>query len=55
MDSDYNPHNDQQALSRVHRIGQKNRVLIYRFVCKDSVEEKILEQAKHKMMLDTAV
>jgi hypothetical protein len=24
-------------------------------LCKDSVEERILEQAKHKMMLDTAV
>ena len=55
MDSDFNPHNDQQALSRVHRIGQKNNVLVYRFVCKDSVEERILEQAKQKMMLDTAV
>ena len=55
MDSDFNPHCDQQALSRAHRIGQKNNVLVYRFVCKDSVEERILEQAKKKMMLDTAV
>ena len=30
-------------------------MLVYRFVCKDSVEERILEQAKKKMMLDTAV
>lgn len=55
FDSDFNPHNDQQALSRAHRIGQKNNVIVYRFVCKDSVEEKIMEQAKRKMMLDTAV
>ena len=55
MDSDFNPHCDQQALSRAHRIGQKNNVIVYRFVCKDSVEERILEQAKRKMMLDTAV
>lgn len=55
MDSDFNPHNDQQALARVHRIGQTKNVLVYRFVCKDSVEERILEQAKRKMMLDTAV
>ena len=30
-------------------------MLVYRFVVKDSVEERILEQAKKKMMLDTAV
>lgn len=30
-------------------------MIVYRFVCKDSVEERILEQAKKKMMLDTAV
>jgi hypothetical protein len=28
---------------------------VYRFVVKDSVEEKIIEIAKRKMMLDTAV
>ena len=28
---------------------------MYRFVVKDSVEEKIIEIAKRKMMLDTAV
>ena len=27
-DSDWNPHNDIQALSRAHRIGQKNKVSI---------------------------
>lgn len=28
---------------------------MYRLVCKDSVEERIMEQAKKKMMLDSAV
>ena len=55
MDSDFNPHNDQQAPARAHRIGQLKNVLVYRFVIRDSVEEKILEIAKRKMMLDTAV
>ena len=33
-DSDWNPHNDIQAFSRAHRIGQTNKVMIYRFVTK---------------------
>ena len=43
LDSDWNPHNDLQALSRAHRIGQKRNVLVYRFLAKNSVEERILE------------
>jgi chromodomain-helicase-DNA-binding protein 4 len=50
-DSDWNPHNDIQALSRAHRIGQKNKVMIYRFVTKNTVEEKVTQVAKKKMML----
>jgi SNF2 family DNA or RNA helicase len=40
-----------QAFSRAHRIGQANRVLIYRFVTRASVEERITQVAKKKMML----
>ncbi|CAG2163515.1 unnamed protein product, partial [Oppiella nova] len=50
-DSDWNPHNDIQALSRAHRIGQANKVMIYRFVTRGSVEERITHVAKKKMML----
>jgi len=50
-DSDWNPHNDIQAFSRAHRIGQANRVMIYRFVTRNSVEERITQVAKRKMML----
>lgn len=50
-DSDWNPHNDIQAFSRAHRIGQANKVMIYRFVTRASVEERVTQVAKKKMML----
>uniref|UniRef100_A0A183E895 DNA helicase n=1 Tax=Gongylonema pulchrum TaxID=637853 RepID=A0A183E895_9BILA len=56
-DSDWNPHNDIQAIlfpfafSRAHRIGQQRKVLIYRFVTRNSVEERITSVAKKKMLL----
>lgn len=50
-DSDWNPHNDIQAFSRAHRLGQKSKVMIYRFVTRNSVEERVTQVAKRKMML----
>jgi SWI/SNF-related matrix-associated actin-dependent regulator of chromatin subfamily A member 5 len=41
-DSDWNPQVDQQAMARVHRIGQKKKVHIYRLITGDSVEERII-------------
>ncbi|CAI9760022.1 unnamed protein product [Fraxinus pennsylvanica] len=51
-DSDYNPHADIQAMNRAHRIGQSNRLLVYRFFVRASVEERILQLTKKKLMLD---
>merc|ERR1712012_163456 len=50
-DSDWNPHNDIQAFSRAHRIGQQNKVMFYRFVTRNTVEERVTQVAKKKMML----
>ncbi|KAH1214266.1 E3 ubiquitin-protein ligase SHPRH [Glycine max] len=36
-----NPAAEALAISRVHRIGQKNKTLIHRFIVKDTVEESI--------------
>uniref|UniRef100_A0A0N5APN4 Chromodomain-helicase-DNA-binding protein 1 n=1 Tax=Syphacia muris TaxID=451379 RepID=A0A0N5APN4_9BILA len=55
FDSDWNPQNDLQAMSRAHRIGQKKQVNIYRLVTKGSVEEEIVERAKRKLVLDHLV
>ncbi|KAA0197435.1 Chromodomain-helicase-DNA-binding protein 1 [Fasciolopsis buskii] len=52
FDSDWNPQNDLQAQARAHRIGQTKQVSVYRLVTRDSVEEKIIESATRKMVLD---
>jgi len=53
FDSDWNPHNDIQAMSRAHRIGQKRQVVVYRLFCRGSVEERMLQLARKKMALDS--
>ncbi|CAI4225227.1 unnamed protein product [Auanema sp. JU1783] len=55
FDSDWNPQNDLQAMSRAHRIGQTRQVNIYRLVTRASVEEEIVERAKRKLVLDHLV
>ncbi|GMT28082.1 hypothetical protein PFISCL1PPCAC_19379 [Pristionchus fissidentatus] len=55
FDSDWNPQNDLQAMSRAHRIGQTKTVNIYRLVTRGSVEEEIVERAKRKLVLDHLV
>ncbi|VEL19499.1 unnamed protein product [Protopolystoma xenopodis] len=54
-DSDWNPHHDVQALSRAHRIGQSKPVVIYRFVTRHSLEERILKVARRKLALTRLV
>ncbi|KAF7882755.1 uncharacterized protein EAF02_006118 [Botrytis sinoallii] len=55
MDPDFNPHQDIQALSRAHRIGQKKKVLVFQLVTKDSAEEQIVQVCRKKMALDQAL
>ncbi len=41
IDPWWNPAVEEQAIARAHRMGQKNSVMAYRFISKDTVEEKI--------------
>jgi DNA excision repair protein ERCC-6 len=41
LDPDWNPANDNQAVDRVCRIGQKRDVIVYRLVTIGGIEEKI--------------
>lgn len=54
-DSDWNPQMDLQAIDRAHRIGQVNPVNVYRLICEDTVEEKIIERQRVKLSWDNLV
>jgi SNF2 family DNA or RNA helicase len=51
MDPWWNPAAENQATDRTHRIGQDKTVFVYRFVIKDSLEEKILKLQESKKLL----
>jgi len=42
---------ENQAIDRVHRIGQKNTVFSYKLITKDTIEEKILKLQQNKQDL----
>ncbi|MCY7350606.1 MAG: DEAD/DEAH box helicase [Cytophagaceae bacterium] len=48
VDPWWNPAVERQAIDRTHRIGQTRKVFAYRMICKDSVEEKILQLQERK-------
>ena len=54
-DSDWNPHQDLQAMDRCHRIGQTKPVHVYRLATAHSVENLLLKRASGKMKLDRVV
>ncbi|XP_027356637.1 CHD3-type chromatin-remodeling factor PICKLE isoform X2 [Abrus precatorius] len=54
-DSDWNPHADLQAMARAHRLGQTNKVLIYRLITRGTIEERMMQMTKKKMVLEHLV
>lgn len=54
-DSDWNPQVDLQAMDRAHRIGQKKPVLVFRLICENTMEEKMIEKQTLKLKLDTLI
>jgi len=54
-DSDWNPQMDLQAMDRAHRLGQTRPVNVYRFIVKDSIEERVTMRAEAKLRLDQMV
>jgi SNF2 family DNA or RNA helicase len=51
LDPWWNPAVEAQAVDRAHRIGQTKKVFTYKFITRNTVEEKILQLQKHKLRL----
>ncbi|KAI2839630.1 hypothetical protein CBS11350_7461 [Aspergillus niger] len=54
MEPSWNPYIEEQAIGRVHRIGQKKQVRVYRLLAADTIEIRILElqEKKRKLIRD---
>jgi len=55
LDPWWNPAVENQAIDRCHRIGQHQPVTIYRFITRDSIEEKVDELKTIKKQIESAV
>ena len=55
LDPWWNPAVEAQAIDRSHRIGQTQQVFAYRLICRDTVEQKILELQQKKRDLADAI
>jgi non-specific serine/threonine protein kinase len=51
VDPWWNPAVEQQAIDRTHRIGQTRNIFAYRMICKDTVEDKIIQLQEKKRLL----
>jgi len=55
LDTWWNPAVERQAIDRAHRIGQTQHVFIYKFISKESVEEKIIQLQEKKQNLADSI
>ena len=51
----WNPATENQAVDRTHRIGQSKKVMVYRMVAENTIEEKVMELKQRKADLFSAV
>ncbi|HQO49879.1 MAG TPA: DEAD/DEAH box helicase, partial [Bacteroidales bacterium] len=56
LDPWWNPAAEAQAIGRSHRIGQQRSVFVYRFITRNSIEEKIMKlQAEKKILAESTI
>jgi SNF2 family DNA or RNA helicase len=51
VDPWWNPMVERQATDRAHRLGQENRVMVYKMITRGTVEEKMLKLQQRKQDL----
>jgi len=51
LDPWWNPAAEAQGFDRAHRIGQQNKVFVYKFITRNTIEEKILKLQEEKLQL----
>ncbi|MGM0500572.1 MAG: DEAD/DEAH box helicase, partial [Bacillota bacterium] len=56
VDPWWNPMVERQATDRAHRLGQENRVMVYKLITRGTVEEKMLKlQQKKQDLFDNII
>jgi SNF2 family DNA or RNA helicase len=51
LDPWWNPAAEAQAVDRAHRIGQTQKVMVYRLVAKETIEQRVMELKESKAQL----
>ncbi|UAM97930.1 DEAD/DEAH box helicase [Polaribacter litorisediminis] len=55
VDPWWNPAVENQAIDRCYRIGQTKKVMAYRMICKDTIEEKIVDLQENKIQVSDSI
>ncbi len=55
LDPWWNPATEAQAVDRIHRIGQTRKVMVYRLVARDTIEDKVMALKARKAKLFSSV
>jgi len=55
VDPWWNPAVENQAIDRCYRIGQDKKVIAYRMICKNTIEEKIMKHQSKKMQIASEI
>jgi SNF2 family DNA or RNA helicase len=51
LDPWWNEAVERQAMDRAHRLGRKDTVIVRRYICAESIEEKMMKLKAHKVGL----
>jgi len=55
FNSDWNPMIDIQAQDRAHRIGQTRPVVVYRFIVRNTIDERVYKRACSKQIMEKLI